>query len=69
MSINRIDHDGVDPQLKQRLVKEYQSLIGGLNWLSINTRPDINTVYSLLSQFNYNPSQGHFELRNTSYVI
>ena len=60
--INRIDHDGVDPLLKQRLVKEYQSLIGGLNWLSINTRPDINTAYSLLLQFNCNPSQGHLEL-------
>ena len=25
ISIDRIDHDGVNPQLKQRLVKEYQS--------------------------------------------
>ena len=56
ISIDRIDHDGIDPQLKQRLVKEYQSLIGGLNWLSINTQPNINTAYSLLSQFNCNPS-------------
>ena len=35
--IDRIDYDGVDTQLKQRLVIKYQSLIGGLNWLSINT--------------------------------
>ena len=31
ISIDIIDHDGIDPQLKQRIVKEYQSLIGGLN--------------------------------------
>ena len=61
ISIDRIDHDGVDPLLKQRLVKEYQLLIGGLNWLSINIKPTINTVYSLLSQFNCNPSQDHLE--------
>ena len=65
--IDRINHDCVDPQLKQRLVKEYQSLIGGLNWLSINTRPDINTVYSLLSQFNCNLSKGHLE--SAKYIL
>ena len=31
ISIDRIKHDGFDPLLKQRLVKEYQSLIGRLN--------------------------------------
>ena len=67
ISIDRIDHDGIDPQLKQRLVKEYQLLIGGLNWLSINTRPDINTAYSLLSQFNYNPSKSHLE--SAKYIL
>ena len=58
ISIDRVDHDGVDPLLKQRLVKEYQSLIGGLNWLSINARPNINTSYGLLSQFNCNSFSG-----------
>ena len=38
-----------------------QSLMGGLNWLAINTRPDISTAYSLLSQFNSNPSQGRWD--------
>ena len=57
----------MDPQLKQQLVKKYQSLIGGLNWLSINTRPDINTMYILLSQFNCNVSKGHLESKK--YVL
>ena len=41
--------------------------MGGINWLTINTRPDINTAYSLLSQFNSNPSQGHLEA--AKYVL
>ena len=67
MKIDRIEHDGVDPSQKEKFVKDYQSLIGGLNWLSINTRPDINTAYSLLSQFNSNPSHGHME--SAKYVL
>ena len=30
--INRIKHDREDVSTKQKLIKEYQSLIGGLNW-------------------------------------
>ena len=47
--INRIEHDEKDISTKTKLIKECQSLVGGLNWLSINIRPDINTAYSLLS--------------------
>ena len=36
--INRIDHNEKDISTKINLIKEYQSLIGGLNWLRINTR-------------------------------
>ena len=65
-SFDRINHDAIEPQLRQRLVKEYQSLIVGVNWLSINT-PDINTVYNLLSQFNCSLSKGHLE--SAKYVL
>ena len=65
--INRINHDGADLLVIQRIVKENQLLIRGLNWLSINVTPNINTAYSLLSQFNCNPSQGHLEL--AKYVL
>ena len=67
LKIDRIDNDGLDPSNKERLVKEFQSIIGGLNWLSINTRPDISTAYNLLSQFNHNPSQGHLDA--AKYVL
>ena len=65
--IDRVERERRDPSTKMQLVKNYQSLIGGLNWLTINTRPDINTAYSLLSQFNCDPSEGHWEA--AKYVL
>ena len=41
--------------------------MGGLNWLTINTRPDINVATKLLGQFNCNPSIGH--LNSAKYVL
>ena len=67
LKIDRIEHDGKDPSTKTKLVRTFQSIMGGINWLTINTRPDINTAYSLLSQFNSNPSQGHLEA--AKYVL
>ena len=43
------------------LVGPYRSLMGGLTWLSIRTRPDIAVAHKLLSKHVTNPSQGHFE--------
>ena len=44
-----------------------RSLIGSLNWLSIQTRPDINTITNILAQHLTNPSKGH--LTATKHVI
>lgn len=60
LKINRIDQDGATVNSKA-FTQRYQSIMGCLNWLTINTRPDINTAFSLLSQFNNNPSEGHWE--------
>ena len=59
LPIDRIPRDDVHPDNKKALVKEYQSLMGGLIWLVTNTRPDINVATNLLGRFNANPSQGH----------
>ena len=61
LKIDRIELDNKPKSEKEQFIKEYQSIIGCLNWLSINTRPNISTVYSLLSQFNSNPSAGHMQ--------
>ena len=67
LKIDRIERNDIDPTQKPKLVHDYQSIIGCLNWLSINSRPDISTAYSLLSQFNANPSPGHMDA--AKYVL
>ena len=61
LKIDRIEHTPIDPRVEKDFITRYQSAIGCLNWLAINTRPDINTAYSLLSQFNNKPSPGHWD--------
>lgn len=41
-------------------VKSYQSLIGGLMYLSVISRPDISHVVSRLAQFSSHPHDDHF---------
>ena len=65
--IDRVNRDEVDPCDKEELVNAYQSIMGGLTWLSINTRPDICTATKLLGQFCSNPSYGHFQ--SAKYVL
>ena len=67
LKIDQIEYDGKYPSTKTRLVKSFQYIMDEINWLTINTRPDINTAYSLLSLFNSNPSQGHLEA--AKYVL
>ena len=59
--IDSLPHDGTPPDNKPALVKAYQSIVGGLNWLSLSTRPDITAVTSLLASHLKNPSQGHLD--------
>lgn len=41
-------------------VKKYQSLIGGLMYLAVISRPDLAHTLSKLSQFNTHPHKDHF---------
>ena len=61
LPIDRIHRDDIPILEKQQLINEYQSLMGGLIWLVINTRPDINVATKLLGQFSHNPSEGHLD--------
>jgi hypothetical protein len=66
-AIDRIPHDGVDPYDKPEIIKPYQRLVGGLNWLSLNTRPEITVLVSLLSSHLHNASAGHLDA--AKYVL
>ena len=49
LKIDRIEHDNKPKSERERFIQECQSIIGCLNWLSINTQPNITTAYSLFS--------------------
>ena len=61
MVIDRIPKDNLSPEDKPHIVKPYQRLVGGLNWLSLNTRPELCVPVSLLSSHLHNPSLGHID--------
>jgi transposase InsO family protein len=49
-----------DPTFLRRR-EMYQSIVGSLNWLATNTRPDLAPITSFLAAYNNNPSQGHVD--------
>jgi hypothetical protein len=51
--IDNIPDNGITPEAKPKLVKKYQSLVGGLLW--------IHAVTHLLSRYTHKPSHGHYE--------
>ena len=59
--IDSVPKDGIPPEQKPHIVTKFQSLVGGFNWLSTSTRPDITAVTSLLARHLPNPSQGHLD--------
>jgi hypothetical protein len=61
LTMDSIARDHVPPDHKPEVVKPYQRLVGGLNWLAISTRPDLAVSVSLLSQFMQDPSKGHMD--------
>ncbi|XP_054741245.1 uncharacterized protein LOC129246416 [Anastrepha obliqua] len=50
-----------EKQCKDIDAMRYQSLIGGLMYLAVISRPDIAHVVSKLSQFNNHPHEEHFK--------
>ena len=55
-----IDRIPVDSEPRSdEFIKQHQSLIGGLTWIHISTRPDIGVAHKLLCAHLQNPSSGH----------
>jgi len=59
----------VDIPQSQRTDIETQlrAIIGSLNWLSTQTRPDITTITNMIAPYQSNPSPGHLEA--AKYVL
>jgi hypothetical protein len=54
----------------QELIKleaKLHPIVGSLNWLSTQTRPDICTITNIIAQYQSNPSPGHLEA--AKYVL
>ena len=55
------------PEEREKLNKTLQELVGSMNWLSTQTRPDIATITNIISQYNTKCSPGHIE--SAKYAI
>lgn len=67
LSIDRVNRDNVPLHNEKEFLQSYQSLLGGLTWLMINTRLDLGVIVKILSQFNCKPSLGHMD--SAKYVL
>ena len=52
--------DPSDPDLPRRR-KVYQSIVGSINWLATNTRPDVAPVLTFLASYMQLPSHQHYK--------
>ena len=52
--------DPSDPDLARRH-KVHQSIVGCINWLSTNTRPDVTPVNTFLASYSQLPSHQHYK--------
>ena len=59
--VDNITVNSLDESEQNILTKNYQQLIGDLNWLSISTRPDISTITSLLAAHSHKPASAHLD--------
>jgi len=51
----------VSPEVCATLVAKMQCWLGMINWLTMGTRPDLATNFSLLASHTNNPSPGHLD--------
>ena len=59
--IDCITHDDIPPSQKASIVRQCQSMVGGINWVSQNTWPDITTSTTLSARHLQNPNAEHLD--------
>ena len=57
---NAAETDENEPSFLRRRT-QYQSVVGSLNWLATNTRPDLSPVVSFLASYNHKPTSSHMD--------
>ena len=59
--VDSIPDDDLPFPQREKLNKELQELVGCLNWISTQTRPDLSTITNIIAQYNSICSPGHIE--------
>jgi hypothetical protein len=61
LPIGAIPSVDMSPTDCAHIIAQMQSWLGMINWLQMCTRPDLATIFSLLSSYMHCPSPGHLE--------
>eukprot|EP00557_Chaetoceros_sp_GSL56_P002018 CAMPEP_0176495642 /NCGR_PEP_ID=MMETSP0200_2-20121128/10769_1 /TAXON_ID=947934 /ORGANISM="Chaetoceros sp., Strain GSL56" /LENGTH=849 /DNA_ID=CAMNT_0017893541 /DNA_START=929 /DNA_END=3474 /DNA_ORIENTATION=+ len=59
--VDSIPNVHMSPTDRLTLESKLRTVIGSLNWLATQTRPDIATITNIIAQYQSNPSPGHLE--------
>jgi hypothetical protein len=61
LPVDTIPHVDMSPEARAPLISKMQSWLGMINWLQMCTRPNLATIFSLLSSYMHCPSPGHID--------
>jgi len=59
--VDTIPHADMSLEARAILISKMQCWLGMINWLTMGTRPDLATMFSLLASNTSNPSPGHLD--------
>jgi Reverse transcriptase (RNA-dependent DNA polymerase). len=59
--VDTIPNIDIPQQQRMDLETKLRTIIGSLNWISTQTRPDIATITNIIAQYQSNPSPGHLD--------
>ena len=65
--VDAIPNIAIPPEHRLQLEAKLRTIIGSLNWISTQTRPDIATITNILAQYQSSPSPGHLDA--TKHVL
>jgi deoxyuridine 5''-triphosphate nucleotidohydrolase (dut) len=65
--VDAVPHVDMSPSQRHEIETKLRAIIGSLNWISTQTRPDISTITNIIAQYQSNPSPGHLEA--AKYVL
>ena len=61
LPVDTIPHVDMTVEARAVLIGKMQCWLGMINWLTMGTRPDLGTIFSLLASNTNNPSPGHLD--------